>query len=421
MLSLAIQSLLFEADAHAASPALQRRSSSSASTEGEAVMSPLPSLQTKGLIVISALATVSLICTLSLLTFFTYRFIFWKRHYKRYIGYNQYVVLMFNLILADFIQSLGFIISLRWIQTNSVTASDPACFLQGIWLQIGDPMSGLFVLAIAAHTFMHVTLGYQISHRLFVSIICGLWLFGVITTVIPIAAHGRYVWYPAVAWCWMTPKYESMRLWTHYFWIFASEFFTVVLYAIMFIQLRKKIAESAILGEHNSESLTRLKRVIFHMALYPVVYICLTLPLAAGRMASASGHSPSVLYFCFAGSFMTLCGFCDSLMYTLSRRSVVLESEARIHGSSNKYSSRPNKSSVAHHYGNSIDGKGPTNTTIARGRSDSTEEMIGKDGLELAPMGVVLQHTTIEVTHEAAYDSASSNLSGQRERSSIYH
>ncbi|PYH94683.1 family A G protein-coupled receptor-like protein [Aspergillus ellipticus CBS 707.79] len=417
MLSLAIQSLL-GAEMH---PSMALHARSSVEDEGQAVMSPLPELQTKGLIVISALATLSLVCTVSLLVFFTYRFIFWKKYYKRYIGYNQYVVLMFNLVLADTIQGLGFIISLRWIATNSLRASDPACFLQGIWLQIGDPMSGLFVLAIAAHTFLHVSMGYQIQHNHFVAVVVGLWVFGVVMTIIPIAAHGQYVWYPAVAWCWMTPKYETMRLWTHYFWIFASEFFTVVLYAIMFIQLRKRIAESSILGEHNAESLHRLKRVIFHMAVYPVVYISLTLPLAAGRMASAGGNSPSVLYFCFAGSFMALCGFCDSLMYTLSRRSVVLEPEARINNSSQK-TSRRNKTSATHQYGGSLDGKGPTSTTIARGRSDSTEEMIGKNGVEMAPMGVVLQHTTIEVTHERAYDSASSNLSAGREtRNSMYH
>ncbi|PWY84790.1 integral membrane protein [Aspergillus heteromorphus CBS 117.55] len=417
MMSLAIKSLL-GAELYPGSQTLHSRSSD-ADDEGTPLMSPLPSLQTKGLIVISALATLSLLCTVSLLTFFTYRFIFWKRYYKRYIGYNQYVVLMFNLVLADTIQGLGFIISLRWIATNSLRASDPACFLQGVWLQIGDPMSGLFVLAIAAHTFLHVSMGYQIEHRTFVAIVIGLWVFGVVMTIIPIAVHGKYVWYPAVAWCWMTPKYETMRLWTHYFWIFASEFFTVVLYAIMFVQLRKRIAESSILGEHNAESLHRLKRVIFHMAVYPVVYISLTLPLAAGRMASAGGNSPSVLYFCFAGSFMALCGLCDSLMYTLSRRSVVLEPEARVNSS--QKTSRRNKTSAAHQYGGSLDGNGPTSTTIARGRSDSTEEMIGKSGLEMTPMGVVLQHTTIEVTHEAAYDSASSNLSARQERNSLYN
>ncbi|KAI9929831.1 hypothetical protein ASPWEDRAFT_100207 [Aspergillus wentii DTO 134E9] len=375
----------------------------SASEEGEAILN-LPRIQRDGLIAISILATISLIATSSLLVFFTYRMIFWTKYYKRYIGYNQFVVLIYNLILADFLQGLGFIISLRWIATNSVKASDPACFLQGIWLQVGDPMSGLFVLAIAVHTFLSVSMGYQLEHRIFVASIVGLWVFGVLMVIIPIATYGRYVWYPAVAWCWMTPKYEAMRLWTHYFWIFAAQFFTIVLYAIMFFQLRTKIAESAILGQRNSESLRRLKKVIAHMAMYPIVYIIVSLPLAAGRMASAHGDSPSVVYFCVAGSFMACSGTCDALMYTLTRRSIVLEPEAK---DENSY---PNNTSAKKSYGGTMDDKTATSTANAvkggvfsRTRSDSTEEMIGKGDVELAPMGMVYQHTTIEVTHEPAY------------------
>lgn len=170
------------------------------SAAGSWIIEPIPQLQRTGLIVVSALAMVSLISTFSLLCFFVYRFIFWKKYYRRYIGYNQYVVLMVNLALADFIQGLGFIVSLRWIAKDSLHATDPGCFLQGIWLQIGDPMSGLFVLAIALHTFMHVSLGRQISHRVFVSIVIGMWIFGVVLVIIPIAFFGQYVWMPSVAW-----------------------------------------------------------------------------------------------------------------------------------------------------------------------------------------------------------------------------
>lgn len=170
------------------------------SAAGSWIIDPLPGLQRSGLIAVAALAIVSLAATFALLSFFTYRFIFWKKYYKRYIGYNQYVVLMYNLALADFIQGLGFIVSLRWISQDSLHATDPGCFLQGIWLQIGDPMSGMFVLAIALHTFMHVSLGRQLSHKVFVSIVVGLWVFGVILVIIPIAIYGRYVWVPSVAW-----------------------------------------------------------------------------------------------------------------------------------------------------------------------------------------------------------------------------
>lgn len=207
MLSLAIQWLL-ASEAPSSYKSLQPRWDTSAdvaanspnSAAGSWIIDPLPSLQRTGLIVVSALATVSLISTFSLLCFFTYRFIFWKKYYKRYIGYNQYVVLMYNLALADFIQGLGFIVSLKWIAKNSLRAEDPACFLQGIWLQIGDPMSGLFVLAIALHTFMQVTMGRQLNHRTFVAIVVGLWVFGVILVIIPIALVGPHVWMPSVAW-----------------------------------------------------------------------------------------------------------------------------------------------------------------------------------------------------------------------------
>lgn len=170
------------------------------SPAGAWVIDPLPSLQRNGLIVVSSLASVSLVSTFCLLCFFTYRFIFWKKYYRRYIGYNQYVVLMYNLVLADFIQGLGFIVSLRWIATDSLHATDFSCFLQGIWLQIGDPMSGMFVLAIALHTFMHVSLGRQLGYRTFVAIIIGMWTVGVTMVIIPIAMYGRYVWMPSVAW-----------------------------------------------------------------------------------------------------------------------------------------------------------------------------------------------------------------------------
>lgn len=173
---------------------------SASSPYGTMVIDPIPPLQRNGLIAVSALACTSLVASFSLLCFLTYRFVFWRKFYDRYIGYNQYVVLMYNLALADITQSLGFIVSLRWISTNSLHASDPACFLQGIWLQMGDPMSGMFVLSIAIHTFLHVSYGYQLSHRVFVSAILCLWVFGILLIVIPVAAYGQYIWVPSVAW-----------------------------------------------------------------------------------------------------------------------------------------------------------------------------------------------------------------------------
>ncbi|KAJ5980946.1 hypothetical protein N7481_008244 [Penicillium waksmanii] len=377
------------------------------SAAGSWIIDPLPSLQRGGLIAIASLAMISLISTFSLLCFFTYRFIFWKKYYKRYIGYNQYVVLMYNLALADFIQGLGFIVSLRWIDQNSIHADDPGCFLQGIWLQIGDPMSGVFVLAIALHTFLQVSFGRQVSHRVFVSIVVGLWVFGVILVIIPIAAHGSHVWMPSVGWCWMTTQHPVLRLWTHYFWIFAAQFLNLVLYAIMFVQLRRKISQSKILGSSYTDSLKRLNRVVSYMVLYPIAYIVLTLPLSAGRMASVSGHSPSVAYFCVAGALMTLSGFCDTLQYTLTRKSIVLESEIaskREDGYHDLSSHKKSRFETAGGYSQKSNDKGPISTICAaHPGNDSTEAIVPGGDVELANVDHVYQHTTITVTHEPAY------------------
>lgn len=195
-----------------------------------------------------------------------------------------------------------------------------------------------------------------------------------------------------------------LRLWTHYFWIFAAQFFNLVLYAIMFFQLRRKMAQSKILGSSYTESLRRMNRVVSYMVLYPIVYIVLTLPLSVGRMASASGNTPSVTYFCVAGALMTLSGFCDTLMYTLTRKSIVLDSETRSKREDGYHdlSSVKNKTSQGTYSTRSQD-KGPVSTVCtAYQSSNSTDAIVPRDEIELTPVDQVYQHTTITVTREPA-------------------
>lgn len=204
----------------------------------------------------------------------------------------------------------------------------------------------------------------------------------------------------------MTTQHPSLRLWTHYFWIFAAQFFNLVLYAIMFFQLRRRMSQSKILGQSYTESVRRLNRVVSYMVLYPIVYIVLTLPLSAGRMASVSGHSPSVAYFCVAGALMTLSGFCDTLQYTLTRKSIVLDSETRTKrddGYHDLSTSGHNKFKQGNMYSMKSEDRGPVSTVCTTyQRGSSTDAIVPKEGIELAPVSQVYQHTTITVTREPA-------------------
>ncbi|KAJ5915569.1 hypothetical protein N7466_011502 [Penicillium verhagenii] len=373
---------------------------------------PLPSIQRKGLIAITVMAFMSFLATGSLLAFITYRLIFWRGSYTRYIGYNQYIILIYNLVLADFQQSLAFLICLKWIATDKIKSGTAACFLQGLWLQIGDPGSGLFVLAIAIHTFLLVVWGRKMSYRTFIMFVCGVWAFIAVIVIIPIAKYGADVFVPSGAWCWINADYETVRLWTHYIWIFFAEFGTVCLYAIMYFQLRRQISQSSILGNSQLESLKRLRRVVGYMTIYPIVYIVLSLPLAAGRMATANGSTPSLTFFCCAGAIMTSSGLVDVVLYTLTRRNLIIDSEP----------------SQDHSYGKFASSKGrrgdhlTTITAEPKSRKHGISQNTDRDGstdnivqpsLEMGPMGKVYQETTIEITTEPASAYPSEGASGR--------
>ncbi|KAL4874637.1 G protein-coupled glucose receptor regulating Gpa2-domain-containing protein [Aspergillus karnatakaensis] len=392
---------------------------------GEQGIDPLPEDHRRGLIAVFVMAILSTVATLVLIGFITYRLVFWRSNYQRYIGYNQYIILIYNLVIADIQQSLAFLICAKWYAENKIEASSAACFLQGFWLQIGDPASGIFVLAIAFHTFYLVAMGRKLSYKAFVSIVIGLWVFVAILVIIPLASHGADVFVPAGAWCWISEDYEPIRLWTHYVWIFLAEFGTVCLYAVLWFQLRRRIKQSAILGSSHIESLKRLRRVVGYMVIYPIAYIVLSLPLAAGRMATARGNTPGVVYFCVAGALITSSGLVDVLLYTLTRKNLILESEPSMDQSYNKFPSGKNR---GHHLTTMTDPKLMRTDISAlrtfkgddeeQSRDGSTDDIVRKNDVELAPMGKVYQHTTIEITSEPAYSSGEANDSGRTSRDS---
>ncbi|KAJ5912197.1 uncharacterized protein N7473_001500 [Penicillium subrubescens] len=384
--------------------------------------SPVEGTNRSLFIAMGVVAILSLTSTLGLLSFLTYRFIFWQRYYKRPLAQNQYVVLIYNLLLVDLQQAIAFLISLHWVFRGSVHFGETACYLQGWWIQIGDPGSGLFVLSIALHTGAVVLRGRQLPFRNFVYCVIALWLFILLLGFIPVGLYGSKAFVITEAnWCWLSPENQRERLWGHYLWIFLSEFGTIVLYAIMFFYLRRRMKQAKILRRGQQESLQRLNRVVIYMVIYPVVYVLLSLPLAAGRMATAQGNSPSKDYFAVAGSLMALSGLMDVIVYTVTRRHLITDTE---------------HSTTDRNYENT-DSQWQTNITTAGGEGsrprkggfrmgsrlsskfrksmptvvdketrnspfdDSTDDIVPKDDVEMNTFGVY-QETTIEISHEPA-------------------
>ncbi|KAG5288251.1 integral membrane protein [Histoplasma ohiense] len=378
------------------------------------IIDPLPVEHRRGLIGVAITSILSTISTGVLFIVFTYRLIYWRKYYPTYLGYNQFLILIYNLLLADFQQAIGFFLSIHWVITDQISYRSRMCFAQGWLLQIGDPASGLFVLSIAVHTFAMVLMGRKLSHRWFITCVCGVWAFAVAITLIPTLRFRNHTYVPSGAWCWIDENFDNYRLWTHYLWIFVSEFGSVVLYALLFFHLRHQVAQSALLGRGQKEHLRRLRRVIGYMVLYPIAYIVLSLPLAAGRMMTARGGKLSVTYFCTAGAVIASSGFVDVVMYTLTRRALLLDSELS-NGDRFYHSQR-----VGHSHTTTVTTENKQsrldNSILHRREVTETDTRVDRDGstdnivqpIELNDLGKVYQKTTIEITTEPAEDTSTS-------------
>lgn len=163
-------------------------------------LDPLPLDIRNGMISMGIFGLISSLSTLSLMGFITYRMIFWKQYYNHPIHLNQIFVLIYNLLLADFQQALSFVFSFYWISHNKLVGPSPACFAQGWLIQIGDVSSGLWVLAIAVHTFVNLVVQKTIPQRTFVIAVVSVWAFCLFLTAIgPIRSNDDF-FVPAGAW-----------------------------------------------------------------------------------------------------------------------------------------------------------------------------------------------------------------------------
>ena len=100
---------------------------------------------------------------------------FWQR--VRREPPNQFLMLIYNLLLADIQQALAFLLNITWLAKDSLDVSDPACWVQGWFVSCGDLASSVFISAIAVHTYLGVVKGYRPPTWIFYAVIASLWAF----------------------------------------------------------------------------------------------------------------------------------------------------------------------------------------------------------------------------------------------------
>lgn len=345
------------------------------------ILSPLPSSHRNGLIAVAVFGFSSFVATTTLFTYLTYKLARWhlqrpatqggghhtqtttdlslglsqvhfgqskanagivtqpdavvtsnEHHVPRL---NQFLLLVYNLLFAEMHQSTAFLLNVSWATSDGIWVGTHTCWAQGWFISIGDLAASVFITAIAVHTYLTVIKNYQPPQKLLYATIACLWTFvyalgmlGVLLTNNGRDGGGLYV--RAVAWCWMNVRYEKLRLWLHYFWIFLSLALTSGIYILIFFSLRRghdgQQLSNSTRERRATQSNGRNDRAMGShpgFLVYPVIYCLCTAPLALFRVATMSGRDVSVGMFCFAAAMIASNGWLDVLLFSWTRSSII--------------------------------------------------------------------------------------------------
>lgn len=163
-------------------------------------LDPLPPVLRHGLTAVSFLGFLSFFSSTSLFFYLTHKFIKWRLRGHSGKGYNQFLLLIYNLVIADIQQSLAFLLTVRWLAEDKIDVQTSTCWAEGWFVSTGDLASGTWIFAIAVHTFFAVVKGKKLPYSTFLAVIAGLWLFIYTLAIVGVASHGKDFYVRAGAW-----------------------------------------------------------------------------------------------------------------------------------------------------------------------------------------------------------------------------
>ncbi|TKA69309.1 hypothetical protein B0A55_07951 [Friedmanniomyces simplex] len=281
-------------------------------------LAPLPPILHRGLMAVAVCGFLSFLTSVALFARLAFRLVTWKR--KSQARVNQFILLLFNLVFADVQQSIAFLLNTDWLRRNAIDVASPTCWAQGWFVSTGDLASGVFTLAIAVHSFLDIVHDFRLGHRAFLACVAVLWTFVYACALIGLALHPADFYVRAGAWCWINAQYSRERLWLHYLWVIIAEFGTLLIYALTFLILRRRVRESFYT---TSDTQLRAQSAAKLIIAYPIVYVLCTLPLVTARLTAMAGAPVSFPALCVAGALITSNGWLDVLLYTLTRRAIL--------------------------------------------------------------------------------------------------
>ncbi|KAG9307704.1 hypothetical protein G9A89_023269 [Geosiphon pyriformis] len=219
--------------------------------------------------------------------------------------------LVLNLMISDWLLSLGMMVSLNWIAEGDISIGS-WCSIQGLLINIGSMGTALWAVSICIYTYKELFGSFAPRWYLNVSI----WIIWPIAIGFPITGfildtpQKRFFNPSNTLWCCINPEYTYWRAFLHFGLILASLIFMFIMYGLMFFLARRR---QIIFANTRRQALSKTGlKLIF----YPVVYSFLVFPIAIARYVRALEDKIPYTWVVFASCLFTLGGLIDSIVYT---------------------------------------------------------------------------------------------------------
>ncbi|KXJ91957.1 hypothetical protein Micbo1qcDRAFT_162020 [Microdochium bolleyi] len=238
---------------------------------------------------------------------------------------NPFLILIYNLLVADAISALEFMLNLVWISSDGIFVPSAACELQGLAAGAGVIAPSIFLTVIAMHTYLVTVRGYKIEQR-------GMrWCLGFawgVTLLMPMLGlaisrngEGKGGWYVrGDTWCSANDEWEKLRLYTEYAPVMLCIATTVGFYLLIGLSLLRRKT----LGRHmpspsvTSESRRELSGHHPAFFVYPLIYLATMAPVGISRVLIMGGRELEAKYYFVSASILASQGFLNCLLWTVT-------------------------------------------------------------------------------------------------------
>jgi hypothetical protein len=95
---------------------------------------------------------------------------------------------------------LAFLLTAQWLAEDKINVQTSTCWIKEWLVSTGDLASGVWIFAIALHTFFAIIKGEKFSYPISLSATASLWLFIYAMAIAGVLSHRRGLYLRAVAW-----------------------------------------------------------------------------------------------------------------------------------------------------------------------------------------------------------------------------